>query len=93
MPLSEDKRFSNDHSIIQHFEKMLMELLERHTDYQKQILQLTEENKALKELLKASKATFSSSANKGFLLDNAVVDQINGYIKEIDLCLAYFEQA
>ncbi|WP_250238312.1 hypothetical protein [Cardinium endosymbiont of Oedothorax gibbosus] len=85
-----------DRRIIECFEKRLMQLLEAYAAYQKQIIQLTEENQTLKSLLEASKTNLSSSTaenHKALPFDNHLVNQINKYIKEIDLCLAYFEQA
>lgn len=94
MALLEDNQ--EDQRIIERFEKRLMQLLQSHADYQKQIIQLTEENKTLKSLLEASKTNPSRSTaenHKALPLDNHLAHQINKYIKEIDLCLAYFEQA
>ncbi|MCT4697382.1 MAG: hypothetical protein V3581_02975 [Candidatus Cardinium sp.] len=91
MALLED----NQRLIIERFEKMLMELLQAHTDCQKQIIALTEENKRLKALLEASTIDLSRSATKNHTAhssDPHLVDLINKYIQEIDLCLAYFEQ-
>ncbi|WP_342265338.1 hypothetical protein [Cardinium endosymbiont of Philonthus spinipes] len=93
MALLDDNQ--EDQSIIERFEKMLMKLLEAHAGYQKQIIQLREENKTLKSLLETSKTNLSSATgkhNKPLPFDNHLVDQINKYIKEIDICLAYFEQ-
>lgn len=93
MPLLEDNQ--EGRLIIERFEKALMRLLQSHTDYQKQIIQLTEENKTLKSLLETSKTnlTRSTAANHNAIpFDSHLVHQINKYIKEIDLCLAYFEQ-
>ncbi|AXI24073.1 hypothetical protein CE557_239 [Cardinium endosymbiont of Sogatella furcifera] len=91
MALLED----NQRLIIERFEKMLMELLQAHTDYQRQIIALTEENKRLKALLEASTTDLSRSTAQNHTVhssDPHLVDQINKYIQEIDLCLAYFEQ-
>ncbi|TSJ80922.1 MAG: hypothetical protein NMK33_05835 [Candidatus Cardinium sp.] len=85
-----------DQRIIERFENMLMQLLQAHSDYQKQIMQLTEENKKLKSLLEGSKISPSRSTaanHKAAPLAHHLVDQLNKYIKEIDLCLTYFEQA
>lgn len=85
-----------DGRIIERFEKMLVQLIEAHTAYQKQVIQLTEENKRLKSLLETSNIDLSGSTTthtKTVLLGHHLVDEINKYIKEIDLCLAYFEQA
>ena len=94
MALLEDNQA--DRRIIERFEKALMKVLQSHADYQKQIIQLTEENKALKRLLEASKTKLNRSAvdnHKALPYDHPLVHQINKYIKEIDICLAYFEQA
>ncbi|MGI2257095.1 hypothetical protein ACRRVD_00705 [Candidatus Cardinium hertigii] len=94
MSLLEDNSSKEDHLIIARFEKTVAKLLEVHANYQKQIVHLTEENQALKSLLEASKRNLSTpTANYDSLrLDHHLVHQINQYIKEIDLCLAYFEQ-
>jgi hypothetical protein len=102
MPLSEDKLSDGeDRLAIQHFEKVLMMLLQRHEHYQKRTEQLARENEVLKGLLYETKTNFNLSieADKNLTKvlepDNrkVLVSQINGYIKAIDLCLAYFEQA
>ncbi len=94
MSLLEDNLFKKDDITIERFEQTLVKLLEAHTSYQKQIIQLKEENKALKSLLEASKTHLNAStiANKTTPVNGHLVHQINKYVKEIDLCLAYFEQ-
>ena len=94
MPLLEDNSSKEDPLIIAKFEKTVEKLLQLHASYQKQIVHLTEENKVLKSLLEASKRNSNApTANHDSLrLDHHLVHQINQYIKEIDLCLAYFEQ-
>ena len=96
MSLLENNQFKTDQLSIEWFEKMLRKLLASHADYKKQIIALTAENKALKELLERSKSNLTSSTGaKEHLVsfDKDLVNQINKYIKEIDLCLAYFEEA
>lgn len=96
MPLLEDNPSKEDRLIIERFEKTLTKLLQAHTSHQKQIMHLTEENKTLKCLLEASKNNLNASPTKNHTslpFDHPLVGQINKYIKEIDLCLAYFEQA
>ena len=102
MQLSEDKQSTNGENklSIQHFEKMLMDLLKSHEAYRKKIRQLLEENNVLKGLLHKEKNNLKLSTavdkNLKYTLhsDNKKVSmaQINSYIKEIDLCLVYFEQ-
>ncbi|CDG49717.1 hypothetical protein [Cardinium endosymbiont of Bemisia tabaci] len=94
MSLLEDNSSKEDHLIIARFEKTVAKLLQVHANYQKKILDLTEENQILKSSLEASKRNPSGpTANHHSLrLGHHLVHQINQYIKEIDLCLAYFEQ-
>ncbi|TDG95711.1 hypothetical protein [Cardinium endosymbiont of Culicoides punctatus] len=101
MPLLEDKPTVNgQHGAIQHFDQLLVELLGRYTDDQKKIVQLTEENKTLKALLQQAKSHVNVFEKTGkdvkniLTSDNSaeLMQKINAYIKEIDLCLAYFEQ-
>ncbi|WP_419241121.1 hypothetical protein [Cardinium endosymbiont of Nabis limbatus] len=95
MPLLEDNPSKEAHLTIARFEKALMQLLQSHADDQKKIIQLTADNKRLKELLEAPKTNLNrptAAKDKALLLDNDLTHQINKYIKEIDLCLAYFEQ-
>lgn len=93
MSLLDNKSSKEDHLAIDRFEKLLRQLLASYTEYQKQIITLTEENKRLKHLLEASKSNLSTTPkNTPVSLDQDLVQQINKYIKEIDLCLTYFEQ-
>ncbi|MGI2262122.1 hypothetical protein ACRRVA_02310 [Candidatus Cardinium hertigii] len=94
MSLLEDNSSKEDHLIIARFEKTVAKLLQLHANYQKQIVHLTEENEALKSLLEASKRNpnASTATHDSPRLGHNLVHQINQYIKEIDLCLAYFEQ-
>ena len=107
MPSSEDKKLllNGDFRLsLQHFEKILLALLAQHRHYKKQVLHLTEENQALKMRLQAEKndsgmlSKIDNTANNN-IRKNAPLDgdtlarKLTAYIKEIDLCLAYFEQA
>lgn len=88
MLLSESKEIDP----IVRFEQLLMLLIERYSDCRHQLTQLAAENKRLKALLQAQldqqpEETFLSIADH-----NNLTKQINTYIKEIDRCLAYFEQ-
>lgn len=88
------------HDSIQHFDKLLMELLQHHAHGKKKIAQLVEENKELKALLRTSTRNDNISTEMDKSLKKTLTSdgctelshQINAYIKEIDLCLAYFEQ-
>ncbi|ROT47093.1 hypothetical protein [Candidatus Cardinium hertigii] len=103
MPSSEDKQGAQGANgpTIERFEKIFIELLQSHARYQKKTLQLEQENRDLKELLRISKTHLNVSTQvdknlkKPFKSDknDELVRQINTYIKEIDICLAYFEQA
>ncbi|HLP34979.1 MAG TPA: hypothetical protein VK133_03225 [Amoebophilaceae bacterium] len=101
MPLSEDKDpQSKEMLAFQRFETLLMQLLQRHTSDQKQIKQLICENQLLKERLQPYKelgtaqTTGSSMQQKQLssTCNDALIQEINFYIKEIDACLSYFEQ-
>ncbi len=101
MPLSADKDPQGKETLVfQRFETLLMQLLQRHTRDQKQIKQLMQENQLLKEGLQPYKAlgtaqTTGSSTQRKHLLstyNDALIQEINFYIKEIDHCLSYFEQ-
>ncbi|MGI2298996.1 hypothetical protein ACRRVB_04450 [Candidatus Cardinium hertigii] len=94
MSLLEDNSSKEDDLIIARFEKTVAKLLQVHANYQKQIVHLTEENQTLKSLLEASKRTADApTANHNSPPSgHHLVHRINQYIKEIDFCLAYFEQ-
>lgn len=88
----------DDQLIIQRFEKILMKLLQSHAHYKKKAMQLAQEKEVLQGLLQQSKTNLSAlkevdkKSNKGEASVIGLASQINAYIKEIDLCLAYFEQ-
>ncbi|WP_243017936.1 MULTISPECIES: hypothetical protein [Candidatus Cardinium] len=93
MSLLDNKSSKEDHLEIERFEKLLRQLLASYAECQKQIITLTEENKKLKHLLETSKSNLSTTPKNTLVaLDQDLVRQINHYIKEIDLCLTYFEQ-
>ncbi|WP_339044459.1 hypothetical protein [Cardinium endosymbiont of Tipula unca] len=85
---------------IEHFDKLLTELLQRHADDQKKIAQLVAENKDLKALHWTSNKDTNGSTEidknlKKTLTSDGFTElsrQISTYIREIDRCLTYFEQ-
>lgn len=101
MLLLEDNTPSGQHyDSIQHFDKLLMELLQHHAHDKKKIAQLVEEKKELKALIRTSTRSSNISTEMDKSLKKTLTSdsytelsrQINAYIKEIDICLAYFEQ-
>lgn len=102
MPLSDGKDFKEaEKRACQRLETLLAQLLKRHTQDQKQLKTLLEENQRLKEALRkenglervAQKAAWHAQHQSiNPTCRDALVQKINRYIQEIDDCLSYFEQ-
>lgn len=97
MPLLEDKsvKYVDYKVILKQFSVLLMDLLKSYEHNQKYIAQLLKENESLKKLLNTESHQLSKKEQEQLLsLNNkkSYITQIDTYIKNIEDCLAYFEQ-